>query len=185
MGQSLEAKVKLTLVDKVTKKLNNINKAINNISNQNFQRGSLISVLPEKIQRTVKEAQRLRSEVKKNNALISDMGSKLKAVAATYLGIMGGRVVMDTSDIITGTKNKLNNINGGDTNATQEQMDKMYAASLRSRSNYGDMLSNVSKSMTLSPNAFKDNIDTTTGEKLNYYTDEELISLYKAAIQGA
>ena len=104
MGQSLEAKVKLTLVDKVTKKLNNINKAINNISNQNFQRGSLISVLPEKIQRTVKEAQRLRSEFKKNNALISDMGSKLKAVAATYLGIMGGRVVMDTSDIITGTK---------------------------------------------------------------------------------
>ena len=159
MGQSLEAKVKLTLVDKVTKKLNNINKAINNISNQNFQRGSLISVLPEKIQRTVREAQRLRSEFKKNNALISDMGSKLKAVAATYLGIMGGRVVMDTSDIITGTKNKLNNINGGDTNATQEQMDKMYAASLRSRSNYGDMLSNVSKSMTLSPNAFKDNID--------------------------
>ena len=63
MGQSLEAKVKLTLVDKVTKKLNNINKAINNISNQNFQRGSLISVLPEKIQRTVREAQRLRSEL--------------------------------------------------------------------------------------------------------------------------
>ena len=71
MGQSLEAKVKLTLVDKVTKKLNNINKAINNISNQNFQRGSLISVLPEKIQRTVKEAQRLRSEFKKNNAVIA------------------------------------------------------------------------------------------------------------------
>ena len=159
MGQSLEAKVKLTLVDKVTKKLNNINKAINYISNQNFQRGSLISVLPEKIQRTVKEAQRLRSEFKKNNALISDMGSKLKAVAATYLGIMGGRVVMDTSDIITGTENKLNNINGGDTNATQEQMDKMYAASLRSRSNYGDLLSNVSKSTTLSPNASKDNLD--------------------------
>ena len=159
MGQSLEAKVKLTLVDKVTKKLNSINKTINSISNRNLQRGSLVSVLPEKIQRTVKEAQRLKAEFKKNNTLISEMGSKLKAVAATYLGIMGGRVLMDTSDMITGTENKLNNINGGNTNATQEQMDKMYAAALRSRSNYGDILSNVSKSMTLSPDAFQDNID--------------------------
>ena len=101
--------------------------------------------------------------------------SKLRQLASTYLGVMGTKALINTSDTITSAENKLNNINakslgssGVDANgnysqatlnATQSAMDKMYVSAQKVRMGYSDMMSNVSKSMTLASDAFKGNID--------------------------
>lgn len=114
---------------------------------------------PKTIQESVNKAKKLHNEFKKNNTLVEDMGRKLKSIFAAYGGVMTIRAVIEASDTITGAENRLNYSNGGDTAATEEAMDKMYAASLRSRSNYGDMLSNVGKSMALASDSFQGNVD--------------------------
>ena len=95
-----------------------------------------------------------------NNEVTHSITSKIKGIMAAYAGVQGVRALVNTSDIITGAENRLNYANGGDTAATEQAMDKMYAASIRSRSNYGDMMANVGKSMALAGDkAFQGNID--------------------------
>ena len=108
-------------------------------------------------QRRIEKEKKLRMQA--NREISHDILSKLKGVLGAYLGVMGLQAAINTSDTITSAENKLNNINGGNTNATQEQMDAMYAAAQRSRMKYGDMMGNVSKSMTLAPDAFKGDIN--------------------------
>lgn len=83
----------------------------------------------------------------------------VRGLASAYMGVMGVRAVMDTSDKLTSAENQLNYMNGGDTAMTQQQMDKIYAASQDSRTDYLDMAKNVGKMMTLAPDAFQGNID--------------------------
>jgi tape measure domain-containing protein len=97
--------------------------------------------------------------VKSTNSTLGNIGTKLKRIASTYLGIMGTKAVINTSDTITKAQNKLNNLNGGDAELTQLQMDKMYASANKVRMAYTDMLSNASKSMTLAGGAFQGNMD--------------------------
>lgn len=118
-----------------------------------------VTRLPRELRRARTEAEKLCDALEETTKPLDSIGRKLKGLFAAYGGVMTIRAVIQTSDLITGAENKLNTINGGDTNATQEQMDKIYAASQRSRTGYGDMLSNVSKSMTLASNAFAGNID--------------------------
>lgn len=96
---------------------------------------------------------------KTSNTHASSLLSTLKRLASTYLGIMGMRAMINTSDTLTGTQNKLNNLNGGDTTLTQNQMDKMYASANKVRMAYTDMAANASKSMTLAGGAFQGNMD--------------------------
>lgn len=156
---ALEAKIKLTLVDKVTKKLDSINNSINRTNTLAGKMGNAMSYWPKSLQESINKAKKLKEEFKKNNSLVEDMGRKLKSIFAAYGGVMTIRAVIQTSDTITGAENRLNYSNGGDTKATETAMDKMYAASLRSRSNYGDMLSNVGKSMALASDSFQGNVD--------------------------
>lgn len=93
------------------------------------------------------------------NSVLGSVWQKLRGIAATYLGIMGMKAMVSTSDTITGTQNKLNNLNGGNTDLTQNQMDKMYASANKVRMEYTDMASNASKAMTLAGDAFQGNID--------------------------
>jgi tape measure domain-containing protein len=72
---------------------------------------------------------------------------------------MGAQAAINTSDMITSAKNKLNNLPGGSQQQTQSTMDKTFAASQRSRGDYGTMLTNVSKTMTLASDAFQGNVD--------------------------
>lgn len=106
---------------------------------------------------------------------ISLIGSKLRGLADQYLGVMGMGAVVKTSDMITSAENKLNYVSSqqlGDSGtnadgtystatfkATQDAMDKMYASSQKVRMGYGDMMSNVSKSMALAGDAFNNNTD--------------------------
>ena len=104
----------------------------------------------------------LNNNISKSKNLLSSVGNILKRIATTYLGIMGARALINTSDTITKAKNKLNYVNsqnGGDPSYTQESMDKMYASAQRVNMSYTEMMSNVSKSMTLAGDAFQNNTD--------------------------
>lgn len=104
-------------------------------------------------------ARKLSSAYRASQSSASGLLTTVKRLASTYLGVMGLKAAIDTSDTITSSENRLNALNGNDTTLTQQTMDKIYAASQRSRSGYGDMLSNVSKSMTLAGDAFQGNVD--------------------------
>ncbi len=117
----------------------------------------------------------INSGYKKTGGLLSTIKGKLRQLADTYLGVMGMKAIIDTSDMITSAENKLNyisaqNLGSSGTNAdgtysnktlnaTQDAMDKMYASSQKVRMSYGDMMSNVSKSMALAGDAFDNNTD--------------------------
>ena len=94
-----------------------------------------------------------------SNRHANSLLSTVKRLASTYLGVMGMRTAITTSDTITKAQNKLNNLNGGNTQLTQEQMDKMYVSANKVRMAYTDMLSNASKSMVLAGDAFQGNMD--------------------------
>lgn len=103
--------------------------------------------------------QRLNSALKKSNTHANSLFTTIKRLAATYLGVMGMKATINTSDTITSTQNKLNALNGNNSNLTQLQMDKMYSSANKVRMSYTDMLSNASKSMTLAGDAFQGNMD--------------------------
>ena len=114
-------------------------------------------------------------QLNKSNSLTSMLQTKMLRLVNTYLGVMGTKALINTSDNITGAENKLNKVNatalgtsgydadGGYSQATftatEEAMDKMYVSAQKVRMGYNDMMSNVSKSMTLANGAFKGNID--------------------------
>lgn len=121
---------------------------------------------------------RVTSAARSTSSVLGSIGRKLKAIAATYLGIMSARGIINTSDIITSAQNKLNSVNanmisaqGGNAytadggysqdvfDQTAKSMDKMYISSQKVRTGYTDMMDNVSKSMTLASKAFQDNTD--------------------------
>lgn len=90
---------------------------------------------------------------------VDSLTKKIGKLAKAYLGVMGLRAAVTTSDIITSAENRLNNLEGGNPKATQQAMDKMFASSQRARTGYAEMMGNVSKSMTLAGDAFQGNID--------------------------
>lgn len=153
-------------LDRVTKKINNINNKLNNTK---------MTGINSTTRQWANNQEKVNKKLVKTNALLSQTGSKLKRLANAYLGVMATKAMVTTSDTITAAENKLNNINGkslgsagynadgtysqATLNATQETMDKMYASAQKVRMGYGDMMSNVSKSMTLAGKAFKGNID--------------------------
>ena len=106
-----------------------------------------------------KNQQKVKSFAKSTDGIFGSISGKLKMLASTYLGIMGMKAMIDTSDVLTSTQNKLNNLNGGDSTLTQTQMDKMYVSANKVRMAYTDMAANASKSMTLAGDAFQGNMD--------------------------
>lgn len=115
--------------------------------------------ISEKVKAWAKHQQTVFSMANATNGVFGAIGSKLKMLASTYLGIMGMKAAITTSDTLTSTQNKLNNLNGGNKDLTQEQMDKMYVSANKVRMAYTDMAANASKSMTLAGDAFQGNID--------------------------
>lgn len=118
---------------------------------------------------------RVNSATKSTSGLLGTIGSKLKAIASTYLGIMGVKALVNVSDTVTKAENKLNYVNSqalgsngvnadgsysaATLKATQDAMDKMYASSQKVRMSYQDMMGNVSKSMALAGDSFNNSTD--------------------------
>lgn len=193
--KQLTAKVRLNTtqaeksIENLVKKINKIDNTINKVGNNNRVEQKL-NKSQSKIQNIIGKvnswakahnsvengAKRVNSQYKKSGSLIGMLGGKLKNLADTYLGVMGMKAIIGTSDMITSAENKLNYVsaqqlgskgtNADDgsystatLNATQDAMDKMYASSQKVRMGYTDMMSNVSKSMALAGDAFNNNTD--------------------------
>jgi tape measure domain-containing protein len=192
--KQLTAKVRLNTtqaeksLDNLVKKINKINNTVNKIGNNN-QVEQKLNRSQSKLQNIISKvnswakahkgvengAKQVNLQYKKSGSLLSTIGGKLRQLADTYLGVMGMKSIINTSDMITSAENKLNYVSAQQlgsqgTNAdgsystatiqaTQQAMDKMYASSQKVRMGYADMMSNVSKSMALAGNAFDNNTD--------------------------
>lgn len=166
----------------IAKAIDALNKAVNQQSNAYSQVDAALKSSTRSTTKAKAETDKLANSAKKVNhnfqstsGTLGSLASKLKGIAATYLGIMGLRTVVDTSDTITSAQNKLNyvsaqqlgsdayNSDGSYSNKTIQQtqntMDKMYASAQKVRMSYTDMMSNVSKSITLAGDAFQNNTD--------------------------
>ncbi len=163
-----QAEQKLKKIAKAIDALNNaVGKQTNAYNQVNKALGKTVTIKAKVKQKTdettksTKQWSNALSEVNKklngSSRSVGMIGGKLKRLADTYLGVMGMGAIVSTSDMITSAENKLNYINSGDKNLTQDAMDKMYASSQRVRMGYGDMMSNVSKSMALAGDAFDNN----------------------------
>lgn len=141
-----------TQINKATTAQNRLNTAVNKTANTTKK----IEVANRK---AVTSANKLSGAYNSANRSASNLSTTVKRLAGTYLGVMGMKAITGTSDTITSTQNKLNALNGGNKNLTQEQMDKMYVSSNKVRMDYTDMLANASKSMTLAGSAFQGNMD--------------------------
>lgn len=115
--------------------------------------------LTEQTHKTALAKEKLNTATKKTTDSTNVLLGKVKALAATYLGLKGMKAVLDTSDIITSSENRLNALNGDNEQHTQESLDKMYVAAQNARTGYAAMIGNASKSMTLAEDAFQGNID--------------------------
>ena len=114
----------------------------------------------------------------KSNSAVRLLTKNVRALVSAYVGLQGVRALVNQSDVITASRNKLNNANAdqlgdagyvnGDVSqgyskatlqATQDQMDKMYVSAQKVRMGYNDMMANVSKSMILAGDSFQNNTD--------------------------
>ena len=157
-SKQLTAKVRLD-VTQAEKKIKLLEKKIKKLDSVINNQARATSGLSKGFDKAANSANKFNKNVRKSANSVGFLTKKVKMLANAYLGIMGAKAVINTSDIITSAENKLNNIPGGNAQATQQTMDKTYAAAQRSRGDYGEMLSNVSKTMTLAGDAFQNNVD--------------------------
>lgn len=167
-------------LNNLIKRINAVDKAMQQIGRQGGNQ------LSEQLRRSTVQAQQLRnamngvtgatrnatSATRQQGDAVGLLTQKVRRLASAYMGIQGARLMLNTSDQITGAQNKLNYMNAkatGDTgeggyskatlNETTKQMDKMYQSAQKVRTSYSGMISNVSKSMMLAGKAFNNNID--------------------------
>ena len=162
----LDAKQALKTLDQLQKKLNAIQTATdkvtrtsNNMASTVRKQNTATNQATTAMNKNANAAKNMANSNKQANVAVKALTRNLAALASTYLGLMGARAVMRTSDTITSSENRLNALNGGNTQMTQNTMDKMYTSAQKVRMDYGDMMSNVSKSMTLAGKSFGGNID--------------------------
>lgn len=148
-----------TAINKAVTSTNKLDRATNKVAKTTEKVANTARKVNDANSRAANSAYKMRNAYASSNTAASKLLRTMKGLAATYLGVMGAKAIITASDTITSSENRLNNLPGGNPELTQTSMDKMYAAAQRSRSGYGDMLSNVSKSMTLAGGSFQNNID--------------------------
>lgn len=168
-SKTLTAKVNINTqqaeraLNRLSEKINNINKNINTQSSASNKLGSNLERANKPARALTKNSKETAKGYERSNTAVAALTKKVKALAAAYLGVMGAKSLIATSDVITGAENKLNYMNNNaeiyGSQAPQESMDKMYTSAQKVRMGYADMLNNVTKSMVLAPDAFGNNID--------------------------
>lgn len=165
LSKDLKTRVKVDTKSAI-RSLNALEKKINKIESTINKTNTTSNTLGRNINRAVtptnslaRSSNKVRQNFEKSNSAVSKLTSKVKKLAGAYLGVMGARALMNTSDTITSAENRLNALNGGNRQHTQDSLNKMYASAQNSRMGYTDMIANASKSMTLAGEAFQGNID--------------------------
>lgn len=156
----------LRVVDKGSKTLNNILKKLNAVNagfqkmaNQSAKLNSAVNSTTSANSKLTRQLNNTTNAFKKQSNSAGMLTSKLKRLASAYLGVMGARALITTSDTLTSADNKFTTFarNGGVANPaafSAETQEKIFNAAQASYSNYADMMNNVSKSVTLAADAF-------------------------------
>ena len=170
----LEVKDALFALDKLEQRIKSINSSISNqtttankVDRQVKQVVASVTQVDAKNKQAARSANQIAAGYKNANKQASVLTRNLRSLISTYLGVMGAKAVIGASDTLASGQNRLNaiNANGGEYTPevyakTAQQLDKVYAAAQRARTGYTDMLSSVSKVMTLAGDAFGNNMDT-------------------------
>lgn len=168
-------------LDRIIRKINQINNTVNKTKSSRIEQDlkesdRKLSNIVNKVKSWASSQKEVNSYTRTTNSLLTTTLSKLKSLATTYLGIMGMRTVIDTSDTITSAQNKLNYINAQESgnsayasdgsgysqatfDVTQANLGQMYTSSQKVRMGYDDMMNNVSKSMVLAGDSFQNSTD--------------------------
>jgi tape measure domain-containing protein len=153
----LEQKIRVVqrTIDRNSNKQNNFNNTLK-------RSATLAGQFNTKLNASVNATKQLNAGLKQSHRTLQSMdssaGSFLAKIGGAYAIAAGLKLAITTSDEITAAENQLNALTGYDKNATNRYMDAMYVAAQNSRSDYGDMMKNVGKSMTLAGDSFNDNI---------------------------
>lgn len=159
-----------------TNRLNNNLRKANNTTNSIK---SKLTAIPGKVRNWATAQQNVELSTHRTNGFLATTLKRLGTIATIYGGIMGTKTLINMSDTLVGAENRLNYVSskqlgsqgfttdssGNKTYSTKtldmtnEALDKMYLSSQRVRTSYGDMMSNVSRNMTLAGDAFDNNID--------------------------
>ena len=169
-------------VNRLTTLFRNLDRATNQVGSSNRVNAQLtqsqtkVQNIASRVRQWAANQSQVTSHARATNNVLRSIGSRLSSIAYTYLGIMGAKAAIDTTDTFIGAKNRLNyvssdilgkekgfdssgNYSSATLQMTADAMDKMYASSQRVRTSYTDMIGNVSKTMSLAGGAFKGNID--------------------------
>lgn len=156
----------IRVVDKGSKTLNNIlnkinsvNKAFSKMASQSSNVNNALQSASSSNNKFTSSLNSSNSALKKNSNQVSLLTTKLRRLASAYLGVMGAKALITTSDNLTSANNKFTtfaNQNGiaDATSFSQETMDKIFNSAQASASGYMDTMSNVAKLITLSADAF-------------------------------
>lgn len=172
MPKQLKASVKLDTRDAIAslrrleQRINAVNRAVNKQSTTSSRLSTSIDKasraadrLHKANERAANSAAKINKNYQKSSSVVGTLAKKVGSLAKAYLGVMAARAAINVSDTVTRAENQLNNLPGGSPERTAATMDKVYAAAMRSRSDYSGMLSDVGKLMTLSGEAFQNNED--------------------------
>ena len=155
-------KVTITIVDKASKKVENITRSVARLENQ-FRGLSVDTPFIKLNDGADKLNKKLKDTTKSTNVLVK----ALKGLATSYLGIMALRTTINAADNYTSSNNRLvaygmtqQGMSKADASQfSSDSMDKIYAASQRAATSAASMRANVSKVMTLAGKSFGNNID--------------------------
>lgn len=160
-------------VRKVKSQVEKVNTAVTKTS-------STLNLIKSKVSSVSSGLKRWANNLKSTQSMFSGVWGFVRKIAGALIGLGTIKLAIQGADTLTGAENRLNNIAAkslGDAaytrdasgnvtgysqaanDFTQSAMDKMYVAAKNSRGSYSDMMANVSKTMTLSPDAFQGNID--------------------------
>ncbi len=148
-----------TSQNKVSRSIEKSATAMNKVSRSAERSARAANKLKTAVNGTKNAADRMNNSFRKSSSSIDNMVRNIRRAYVLIMGVVAASQAIGVVDQVTAAENRLNYVNGYDTNATEADMKKMFNSSMKTRTGYMDMVSNVSKSMALAGGAFGGNMD--------------------------
>lgn len=163
-----EVRTRLTIVDNSTSKLDRIISRMEKLNRTTNNLSKVSKSVDTGMKKNTTSINNFRKAVSSANVATSGLVSRLRSLAGAYLGVMGARSLVETSDSLTNANNRLVNygtsvgrmdISGAEA-FSEETQNKIFAAAQSSFSNFNAMSASISKMLTSAGESFGDNFET-------------------------
>ena len=160
-------------LDSIFKKLNQVNSGFQKMATQSQKVSSAVTSATSANNKFGKSLNTTNTLMKRSSNSASLLTSKLKALASAYLGVMGAKALLTTSDTLTSADNKFQSFarNQGIADPaafSAEAQEKIFNAAQAAYGDYSQMMSNVAKSITLASDAFGDTSEQQTDNAIKF-----------------